>query len=133
MAQNINEQVSSAAGPAAMLRYLAKTIQPKNFTANIGTLAPLTPVAFNTSTGFWTKFADSGANGTGTIGGFVGPDGLVSHATENVLGNVILAGDIHLDDIPIISGYTLAQLKTAIIASLLRSKGFRIQGMPNFY
>lgn len=133
MAQNINEQVSSAAGPAAMLRYLAKTIQPKNFAANIGTLAPLTPVTFNTSTGFWTKYANGGSNGTGTIQGFVGPDSVVSHATENVLANVILAGDIHLDDIPIISGYTLAQLKTDIIASLLRSKGFTIQGMRDFY
>lgn len=131
VAYGTNEQVSSAS-VAAKLRYEATSIQPKTFAAGSGTLAPLTPVAYNTSTNFWVPFANGGANGTGTIKGFVGPDPIVLAASNEVLGNVIMGGTIHLADIPIIAGYTLAQLKTALTGTV-RALGYKIQGMEKWY
>lgn len=134
MAYTANEQFQSANGKGSALRCFPGydgSIQPKTFASGSGTLAALTPVAFNTSTSKWVPYASGGANGTGTISGFVWPDAVVLDGTNDVLGNVILGGRIHLDDIPIISGYTLAQLKTSLLSDA-RSRGFIIEGLANF-
>lgn len=131
MAQNANQLFSSANGKGSGLRCFPTSVQPKSFAAGATALAPLTPVAFNTSTGFWVPYASGGANGTGTISGFVWPDAAPRHATDETTANVALGGRIHLDDIPIISGYTLAQLKASLITDA-RTRGFIIEGLADF-
>jgi hypothetical protein len=133
MAQAANQQFNSAAGAGSGPRCFATVVQPKTFASGSLTLAKLTPVAYNTSTGFFQIFASGGSNGTGTIDGFVWPDQIVLDGSNEVTGQVMLAGRIHLDDIPIVSGYTLAQLKTALLASIVRNKGIIIEGMVGFH
>jgi len=127
MALNPNELFSSAS-VAALKRVEAKTIQPKTFASGSGTLAALTPVAFNTSTGFWVVWTNGGANGTGTIKGFVWPDAVVLDSDEEVLGNVLLEGKIHYADIALPDGETAANLKGALRDGP-RSLGIIIQGL----
>lgn len=110
-------------------RCAAEHIQPKTFASGSGTLAALTPVAYNTSTQKWVQWANGGANGTGSIMGFVWPDPVILDGANEVIGQVCMEGDIHFDDIPVVGG-TLAQLKTA--CETLRDLGFTIQGLPNF-
>ena len=132
MAQNANQQFRSDVGAGSGIRIFPESVQPKSFAAGSGTLARGTPVTYNTSTNFWSVFQNGGANGTGTIQGFVADD-ITLNASDEVTGNVMLTGRIHLSDIPIVSGYNLAQLRTAIVASLVRSKGIIVEGMVGFY
>ena len=127
MALNANEQFASTSVDAK-LRVEALTIQPKKFAAGSGTLAQLTPVAFNTSTNQWVVWATGGANGTGTISGFVWADEITLNASDEVLGNVLLQGKVHYDDI-VVTGGTEGQLQTALRVAGLREKGIIIQGL----
>lgn len=73
------------------------------------------------------------ASGDYDIAGFVWPDAIVLNASDEVIGNVVQAGIIHLDDIPIVSGYTLAQLKEGLkLNNDIRKLGFDIQGLVGF-
>lgn len=67
------------------------------------------------------------AYGTSVIAGFLWPDEVVL-ATGEVLGQVMLAGEIHYDDIPLPSGETEADLKAAL-RSGPRALGIYIQGL----
>lgn len=127
MALNPNELFASNT-VSALKRVEAKTIQPKTFASGSGTLAQLTPIAFNTSTGFWVPWTDGGANGTGTISGFVWPDEVVLDSDDEVMGNVLLEGKVHYDDIALPSGETEANLKTALRDGP-RGLGLIIQGL----
>lgn len=137
VAYGTNEQVASSS-QGGRLRYEASSIQPKTFAAGTGTLLPLTPVAYNTSTNFWVPITNGGANGTGTIKGFVGPEPITLAAGNEVLGNVIMGGKIHFGDIPAtgtLAGggtYTNAELK-ALLKGTVRSLGFTIQGLEKWY
>lgn len=130
MALNPNEQFASNS-VNAKLRVEAHTIQPKKFGSGSGTLAVLTPIAFNTSTNVWVVWTNGGANGTGTISGFVWSDDVVLDSDEEVLGNVLLEGKIHYDDIVLPGGELEADLQTAL-RSGLRDKGIIVQGLTQF-
>jgi len=132
MALNANELFSTAPGVGSGLRVMIAdgAAQPKTIASALGTIAPLTAMAYNTSTNLWTVWATGGANGTGTISGFMGLRGAVAHASDETLAIIFLGGQIHLGDIPVVGG-TLAQLKTAIIASTLSTKWI-VQGMEDF-
>lgn len=112
MAYNPNEQFASAAGKGSALRCFPQDILPVTFAAGSGTLAPLRAVAFNTSSNKWVPWTNGGANGAGTIKGFVWPDAVVLDSDEEIIGQVLIQGEIHFDDIPVAGG-TLAELKTA--------------------
>ena len=111
-----------------------KTIQPKTFAASVvsPTYPVLTPVAFNTATNFWTAWVSGGANGTGTILGFVWPDETVMDAADEVLANVLIEGKILYSDIEaaVLSRgvETAANLKTSL-RSGPRTQGLIIQGL----
>ena len=131
MAFTANEQFSTVTPNNACPRAIPTHIQAKQF-ANSGgaeTLAPLTLVAYNTSTLKWGVWATGGANGTGTVAGLVGWNGILLDATNDVLGNVFLGGEFHIDDIPVVGG-TLAQIKTAL--EVARPLGFIITGYAAF-
>ena len=78
-------------------RVEAHVIQPKTFgtAASNATLPPLTPVAFNSSTGKWAAWDANGSNDTDTMRGLVWPDEIVLDATDDTQGNVMLAGKVH--------------------------------------
>lgn len=114
------------------LRVDALTIQPKKFASGSGTFAELTPVAFNTSSNMWVVWTSGGSDGTGTIKGFVWPDQVVLDGSNEVLGNVLLQGKVHYDDIPVPAGETQNDLDTALRTGGLREAGIIIQGLTQF-
>lgn len=133
MAYTANELVSSVTTIPATLRVWPTSVHPKTI-SNVGAAplyAALTPMAFNTSTNEWVVWASGGANGTGTIGGFL-QEACQTDATNDVLANMIMGGDIHYEDIPVPSGQTLADLKTAL-RNGMRAKGFNIVGLDQVY
>lgn len=132
MAFTANQLFSTVTPSNGGLRAVPTAIQAKQFANSAGaeTLAPLTLVAYNTSTNKWVVWATGGANGTGTVAGLVGWDGILLDATNDVLGNVFLGGEFHIDDIPVVGG-TLAQIKTALEAA--RPLGFIITGYAAFH
>lgn len=132
MAYAENQLFSSASGKGSSLRAAATSVQPKTFAGGTALLAPLSPVAYNTSTNTWVLWDQDGTNGTNAIKGFVWPDGVQLVSGSEVIGQVMLAGRIHFDDIPVVTAnYNAAQLKAAV-QSTVRSLGFIIEGLENF-
>lgn len=132
MAYDPNEQYSEADGLGSGLRAYALTIQPKTFAAGAGTLAELTPVQFNTSTGFWEVWSadpDSTNSNAGQVRGFTWPDKTVLVSGAEVLGNVMLQGKIHYDDIVLPYNEDEADLIADLTANA-RALGLIIQGLP---
>ncbi|MFG0317082.1 MAG: hypothetical protein ACF8XB_07415, partial [Planctomycetota bacterium JB042] len=81
------------------------------------------------TTGKWVVWTDGGANGTGTISGFVYPDGVVTDETDDVLGNVMIRGSIHAADVALPTGEDQADLDAALKAATLREKGIDVEGI----
>lgn len=132
MAYAENQLFSSASGKGSSLRCVPTSVQPKTFAGGTALIAPLTPVAYNTSTNLWVIWDQDGSNGTNVISGFVWPDGVQLVSGSEVLGQVVLGGRIHFDDIPVVTAnYSAAQLKAAVQSSV-RSLGFIIEGLENF-
>lgn len=97
-----------------------------------GEIAPLTPMAFNTSTNHWVVFDADGSNGTNAIRAFMGPDGATLVSGSEIIAQLYFNGVIHRDDIPVVvANYSQSQLD-AQLASGVRSLGFNIQGVPDF-
>ncbi len=108
------------------------TVLPRTFAGyttsgqGLEVVAPLTAVAFDTSLGFWTRWQDGGANGRDVIRGFTYPDVIYLRPTEEVLGQVLLQGAVHYDDIANEKTVAfVAQLRT-----LVREQGLWIDGLP---
>ena len=127
MALNPNEKFTTTTGVGSGKRIFPTSAQAMVFAAGTGTLAEGTPVAFDTSVGFWKLFQDAGINGIGVIKGFLTKP-VTLDSDEEVMGVVMLNGRIHIDDIPIVTGYTLAQLKAKIKAGV-RDLGIIVEGM----
>jgi hypothetical protein len=131
MAYADRELFQDLPGKGSTLRFFPSSVQPKTFASGSGTIARGTALAYNTSTNKWVVFTNGGANGTGTLQGFLWPDDITLDGAGEVLGNVMLGGRVHIDDIPIVAGYNLAQLKTALQTGA-REKGFIVEGLENF-
>lgn len=89
----------------------------------------LTPMAYNTSTGIWVVWTNGGANGTGTIKGFLARE-LQTHATNTALASMLTAGQVHFDDIPVPAGETEGNLITAL-QSGPRESNLLIKGLAD--
>lgn len=119
-------------------RVFPKDLQAKTFAANGAAatldLPPLTPVAYNTSTNLWVPWVNGGANGAGTILGFVWPHTITLYATGGgeTIGSVMLAGELHYEDIDLSAG---GGTSSQLIAQLqvnnpsLRSINLDIRGL----
>ncbi len=67
------------------------------------------------------------------IHGFVWPDAVTLDSDEEVLGQVMLAGRIHYDDIPLVAGvYTQGVLAAGLKEGQVRNAGFIIEGLTGF-
>lgn len=124
--------LASQTGDAA-LRLHATYSSPKTF-ANVtgGPTLPLgTPVTYDTSAAKWKVWTDGGANGTGTIRGLVWPEAIVLDATEDVIGQVMLEGRAHYEDIALPSGEDQADLDAALRVGdpSLRELGIHVEGL----
>jgi len=101
---------------------------PRTFATDAGaaTVVELTPLV--EASGEWSVWQDADAN---TIQGFLinEPDGLLLSATEEVLGNVMLAGRIHAADVVLPAGQTQNTLDTALRHVSLRNLGIFVQGL----
>jgi hypothetical protein len=133
MAYNANEMVGSVTTQGASIRMWAETVQPKTIAAVFGAplLARGTPVAYNTSTGYWNLWAAAGSNGTNAIGGFV-YEPVQTSATEQQIFHVMLEGRIHYADIVLPSGEIDADLTTACLSGP-RDLGLIIEGLAHVH
>ena len=133
MTLNTNELFSSVTRGAFPRAEPANDgIMPKTFAIDAGaTVIPLmAPVAVVTASGEWVFWDDAGAvAGSQIIRGFMWEDpSITTSATEEVLANVFMLGTVHLDDIVLIAGNTLANLKTAL-QTTVRERGIIVQGL----
>lgn len=135
MATQQPELFSSAAGIGSGLRVEPKTVQPRKFGTTVGgvLLKKLTPVALNTTTKKWAPFDESGsANGTNIIRGFVYPDEIDTDATDDVIGQVLLEGKVHFDDLPVYNTVDLDATVAGWNAALrdAHTFGLIVEGIP---
>lgn len=131
MAFTDNELAAQGPDIGPRLRFDAKSIEVKTLANAAGgpTLPVGTPLAFNTSTNKWVVWTNGGANGTGTISGFLWPDDITLDATDDVLAPVMLMGRVSHDDVPVPSGETQNNLTAALKAASLREKGIIVTGV----
>lgn len=79
-----------------------------------------------------TTVAGSANGADGSVGlAFVWPEAVVTSATDDTLANLLFAGEIHLDDIVVPSGETLANLKI-VLQKYARKNNFNIQGLVQY-
>lgn len=109
-------------------RMLATHTIVGTFANGSGTLAPLTPVAFNTSTKKWVVWANGGSNDTNAVKGFVWHNPVTLHSTNDVQGIIMLRGRIHMADIVLPAGEDLDNLKNALRANA-RLLGIDVEGL----
>lgn len=128
MALKKNELFSKVDRSAA-LRCFPTVVKPKKFAADVGEakLAPLTMVAYDTSTNNWKPWTDGGSDGTGTLKGLVWPDAIQLDATDEVLGHVMIEGRVHRDDVPL-NGESQVDVD-AELASAARLLGIHVEGL----
>lgn len=94
-------------------------------------LAVGTPVAFKTDTRKWVDWENGGGNNEDIIRGFVYQDAIQLHATNEVLGNIMVDGIIHYDDIVLPSGEVQANLDAALKDPEKRSSLLKVQGLAS--
>lgn len=104
---------------------------PKKFgaVASAPELAVCTPVAFDSDNDQWVVWSNGGTvTGADTIRGFVYPIPVQLHASDEILGVVMVAGEVHYDDIVLPSGESVADLKAAL-RSNLAARGLYVRGL----
>jgi hypothetical protein len=143
MALADNELFSSGAGRGAEIR-----MRPNSEGGTtVGTLAAVsgaptypkgTPVAFNTSSGFWVAYTQGGNNGTGTIRGFIyDMEGVQTDASGQVQAVILIGGEVHRDDINTAAiravlpatAPTESELDAALGTAALRDAGIIVRGL----
>jgi len=91
-------------------------------------LAVGTPVAFNEATFNWEVWSAAGTGDTDEIKGFVYPDPIQLAATADVIGQVMVQGDIHLRDVVRPDGESAADLREALRTQCL-ARGLVVRGL----
>lgn len=94
-------------------------------------LAVGTPMAFDTAADDWVPWVDGGANGTGTIRAFVYPDAIATSATEEVLGQLMVAGTIHGADV--VDRYADQATLDAALKAGLSERSLYVTGLAGTY
>lgn len=126
--------VVDTAGPGSGKRAFPEgpgAVQGGVFASGSGTLAHLTPLTKNGS-GNYIMLDDDATDGTQNIAGFVWsiPGHTLSGSGETMC-EVFKAGRIHIDDIPIVTGYTKAGIIALAQRGQLRELGIVIEGIKN--
>ena len=133
MTLDANELFKSTTYAAKLRFYPApQAIKPRKF-KNVAlgpTLAVGTPVAYDTSTNNWVVWAQAGTNEANLIKGFVWPDPIVLHATNEMIGNVMIMGSLHRADVVLPVGETSGNLDAALQDKIIKEQGFIVEGLP---
>lgn len=136
MAFATNELFQSAAGLGSGLRVFPSSVQPKTFVGGTVLLPKLTPIAMLDDLSGWVPWdALGGAAGSAVIRGFVWPDEVQLVSGSEVLGQVMMGGRIHVDDVDLSQTpgpETVADLKIAMRLGL-RERGYVVEGLDNFH
>lgn len=103
----------------------AKTVGP---ITGAPTLEVGYPLGFDENLNVWLPWSSAGSGGLDTIRGFIYPEDLETHATEDVLCNVMEQGRIHYDDIILPDGESEADLKAALQPNAL-ARGLIVRGL----
>jgi len=92
-----------------------------------------TPVGVVTASGKWTDLDGNGVDGSEVISGFVYPDDIVADATDEVLGKVMIEGEVHYDDLEAMRVATDIDATSAELLAALRigprSLGLHVRGL----
>ena len=110
--------------------------------AAAATLPVGSPLAYDTTVGGWVPYTQGGANGSGVIAGFVAHASVLVDATDDVQAVIMLAGEVHADDIntsdirtavALASGAALTEgnLTAALKVSALRDKQLHVRGLAD--
>ena len=104
--------------------------QPKTIGAISGapTLEVGYPMAYDDAELKWVPWIASGTSNTNVIKGFIYPVDVEASATTDVLGIIMLRGEIHYDSIILPSGEAEADLKLALQDGPL-ARGLVIRGL----
>ncbi len=141
MALGSNELFSDASrGAHPRLEALrTKVVHVEDNAGSVAVVLPIgTPLAFDTSSGQWCVYEDGGANGRGTIRGFVYGVAQSDDETDDVLMVVLYRGRVHRDDVNTTAiravlggagGTSEGELDTALKAVTLRYKGIDVVGL----
>lgn len=141
MALGTNELFDSASrGAHPRLEALAtKVVHLEDNAGSAPVELPIgTPLAFDTSTSQWCVYEDAGANGRGTIRGFVYGTAQSDDETDDVLIVVLYRGRVHRDDVNTAAiravlggagGTSEAELDIALKVRGLRDMGIDVVGL----
>jgi len=123
-------QLWSSAVRSPYPRIVPVNAQPKTIVAMAGapTLEVGYPMAFDDAELKWAPWTASGTSNTNVIKGFIYPVDVVVDATSDILGIIMLRGEIHYDDIILPSGEAEADLKLALQDGPL-ARGLVIRGL----
>lgn len=135
MVYDPNELFSETPGTVSNLRVIPQVVQPKTFASGTALLPELTPLAFNTSLNQWVPWDADGPNETDSIRGFVWPDEVQLVDGKEVLGQVLMLGRLHVDDVDLSQTpgpETIADLKTEL-RNNVRDRGLIIEGLDQFH
>ena len=122
MATDKEAMVTSRTEAARLRLYpsdIAGSTRSVLFGSGTALLAVGTLVSFDTAANDYVVWADSGADGTDQVQGLVYPNPIQLVSGSEVAGVILMHGEVHLDDIPVVGG-TLAQIKTALRAQALQ-------------
>lgn len=103
----------------------------KTFAAVAGapTLQPGTAVGIDSTSKKFVPWTSGGAAaGTDLIKGIVWPNPIPTHATNDVLGNVMVAGEIHPDDI-LVGPLSVGQEAALVTALAAQAQALRDMGL----
>jgi hypothetical protein len=141
MALGSNELFSSASrGAHPRLEALAtRVVHLEDNAGSVPVELPIgTPLAFDTSTSQWCVYEDAGANGRGTIRGFVYGTEQSDDDADDVLMVVLYRGRVHRDDVNTAAiravlggagGTSEAELDIALKVRGLRDMGIDVVGL----
>jgi len=135
MAFDPNELLSEVPGIGSGLRIMSTSTQAKTFSGGTALLVKGTAVHMVAASGEWVVWDGNGTPPLDEISGFVWSDDVQLISGDEVIGNVMMAGRLHYDDLLRInvtegSHGTAGELDTAL--QLARGLGFIIEGMDGF-
>ena len=87
-----------------------------------------TPVSFDSANFEWVVWSASGTGDVDEIKGFVYPDSFVLDSAGELIAQVMVAGEIHYDDVVLPSGESQSDLREALRAGCLE-RGLVIRGL----
>jgi hypothetical protein len=128
----------------AFRKYIPERVEAKTLASSAGAevLKGLTPMAFDSSAGFWVAWTHGGSNGTDVIRGFLDPYSTKEHegqagfqlsASDELIANIITEGMFPYSAISLPAGETSGNLEAALRDPAKRGDLLRINGLAKVH